>query len=206
MDELFNLPINVFEHISDEDLAIRVQQGEVELFGVLMNRYTEKLTRYGKKFLSNADNIDDIVQDVFIKTYQNIQSFNTSLKFSSWIYRIAHNAFVNGLRKQQKSAMLMPDFDLDVFISHHTYVDPKIEERDYKELTSMIEQGLETLKPKYKEVIVLHYIENLSYKDISDILQIPVGTVGIRIMRAKEQLKKIYTDMHMDVEKYIHTT
>ncbi len=192
--------------MSDEEVATRIQKGEAELLRVLMHRYTDKLTRYGRKFLSNADNIDDIVQDVFIKTYQYIQSFDASLKFSSWIYRIAHNAFVNGLKKQQRGPILMPDFDLDVFISHQRYVDPKIEEREYAELIQMIEQGLEKLKPKYKEVIILYYLENMSYKDISDILQVPTGTVGIRVMRAKEQLKKIYTDMKMDVEKYIHTT
>jgi len=202
MEELYIPPI----HVSDEELATRIQKGEAELLGVLMQRYTDKLTRYGRKFLSNTDNIDDIVQDVFIKTYQYIQSFDTSLKFSSWIYRIAHNAFVNGLKKQQKGPILMPDFDLDVFMSHTAYLDPKIEEREYAELTQMIEQGLEKLKPKYKEVIILYYLENMSYKDISDILQVPTGTVGIRVMRAKEQLKKIYTDMKMDVEKYIHTT
>lgn len=193
-------------HVSDEDLAIRVQKGDSEVFGVLMQRYTEKLTRYGKKFLSNSDNIDDIVQDVFIKTYQYIQSFDPSLKFSSWIYRIAHNAFVNGLKKQQRSPLLMPDFDLDVFMSHASYTDPKIEEREYKELILMIEQGLDKLKPKYKEVIILHFIENMSYKDIGDILQIPIGTVGIRVMRAKEQLKKIYTDMNIDLDKHLHHT
>lgn len=198
MDELYTAP----SHVSDEDIVLRVQKGEVELFGVLMHRYTEKLTRYGRKFLSNADNIDDIVQDVCIKTYQYIQSFNPSLKFSSWIYRIAHNAFINGLKKQQKSPILMPDFDLDVFMSHTSYVDPKIEEREYLELTTMIEKGLDALKPKYKEVIILHYVENMSYKDIGDILRIPIGTVGIRVMRAREQLKKIYTDMRIDIEKY----
>lgn len=194
------------EDASDEDIAIQVQQGNSEAFGILMKRYTDKLTRYGKKFLSNMDNIDDIVQDIFIKTYMYIQSFDSKLKFSSWIYRIAHNAFVNGLRKQQKSPLLMPDFDLDVFISHHVYVDPKIEEKEYKELITMIEQGLDQLKPKYKEVIILHYLENMSYKDIGDILQIPVGTVGIRVMRAKEQLQKVYTNMHIDIEKHIHNT
>lgn len=202
MNDLYTFP----HDISDEDVAIRVQKGDTDIFGILMERYTEKLTRYGTKFLSNADNIDDIVQDVFIKTYQYIQSFNPSLKFSSWIYRIAHNAFVNGLKKQQKSSILMPDFDLDVFISHHVYTDPKIEEREYAELRTMIDKGLDMLKPKYKEVIVLHYIEDMSYKDISDILHIPVGTVGIRVMRAKEQLKKIYTTMQIDIETYTHTT
>jgi RNA polymerase sigma-70 factor, ECF subfamily len=198
MEESYIAPI----HVSDEEIVLRVQKGEVELFGVLMHRYTEKLTRYGRRFLSNADNIDDIVQDIFIKTYQYIQSFDPALKFSSWIYRIAHNAFVNGLKKQQKSPILMPDFDLDVFMSHNAYVDPKIEEREYLELTTMIEKGLDLLKPKYKEVLILNYIERMSYKDMSDILQIPIGTVGIRVMRAREQLKKIYTDMHMDIKKY----
>lgn len=197
-------PYTSLTNVSDEDIAIRIQQGDSESFGVIMNRYTEKLTRYGKKFLTNTDNIDDIVQDVFIKTYQYIQSFDPSLKFSSWIYRIAHNAFVNGLRRQQKSPLLMPDFDLDVFMSHSVYVDPKIEEKEYNDLINMIEKGLDKLKTKYKEVIILHYIENMSYKDISDILQIPIGTVGIRVMRAKEQLKKIYTDMNIDLEKHVN--
>lgn len=183
--------------VSDEELALRIQKGDSECFGVLMERYTEKLTRYGRRFLSNLDNIEDIVQDVFIKTFQNMQDFDISLKFSSWIYRIAHNAFVNGLKKQQKSMILMPDFDLDVFMSHHTYADPKIEEREYKELIQMIERGIDTLKTKYKEVIVLHFIENMSYKDISDILRIPIGTVGIRVMRGKMQLKKVYTEMNL---------
>ena len=197
-------PLTSKTSVSDEDIAIQVQQGNSEAFGILMKRYTDKLVRYGKKFLSNSDNIDDIVQDVFIKTYEYIQSFDPKLKFSSWIYRIAHNAFVNGLKRQQRSPLLMPDFDLDVFISHYSYVDPKIEERDYAELITMIEKGLDALQPKYKEVIILHYLENMSYRDIGDILQIPIGTVGIRVMRAKEQLKKIYTDMHIDLEKHIH--
>ncbi|MES2986097.1 MAG: RNA polymerase sigma factor [Patescibacteria group bacterium] len=193
MNEPYLLP----SHISDEELAVRIQKGDSECFGVLMDRYTEKLTRYGKRFLSSLDNIEDIVQDVFIKTFENIQDFDTSLKFSSWIYRIAHNAFVNGLKKQQKSALLMPYFDLDIFMSHHVYTDPKIEEREYKELTQMIEKGLDKLKPKYKEVIILHFIENMSYKDISDILRIPIGTVGIRVMRGKQQLREIYTEMEI---------
>lgn len=199
MNELYVTP----REVSDEELALKIQKGDSECFGVLMERYTEKLTRYGKKFLSNADNIEDIVQDVFIKTFQNIQDFDTSLKFSSWIYRIAHNAFVNGLKKQQKSMVLMPDFDLDIFMSHHKYVDPKIEEREYKELTQMIEKGIDSLKQKYKEVIVLHFLENMSYKDISDILRIPIGTVGIRVMRGKEQLKKIYTEMDIKPKEEI---
>ncbi len=83
--------------LSDEQLAVLVQNGDKEKFGVLMERYQGKLFRYGKKFLSNEDNIEDVVQDVFIKTYQNIQSFDSTQRFSPWIYRIAHNTYVNAL-------------------------------------------------------------------------------------------------------------
>ncbi len=183
---------------SDEQIVVRIQQGDIEQFGVLMERYNAKLARYGKKFLSDGENITDIVQDIFVKTYQNIQNVDTSLKFSSWIYRIAHNAFVNGLKKQQRSSI--PYFDLDIFVPHQTPEDPVLSEHEYKKMKEMIDLGLNELKPKYKEVIILHYLEEFSYKEISDILQVPIGTVGIRVMRAKESLRKIYEKMNIHYE------
>lgn len=175
---------------TDEEIALAVQAGDKEKFGLLMERYNQKLSRYGRKFLSNKDNIEDIVQDVFISSFQNINSFDVSLKFSSWIYRIAHNAFVNGLKKKQRS--FIPHFDFDLFLSHHVEEDPAIAERERKEMKKIIEIGLDKLKPKYREAIVLHYLEELSYKEISDVLEVPIGTVGIRVMRGREELKKIY--------------
>src|SRR3954468_17989992 len=97
---------------SDEEVAKLIQQGDKEKFSILMQRYEKRLLRYGKKFLSDKENIEDIVQDVFMNTYQNIKSFDSSLKFSSWIYRIAHNAFVNGLRKKNRNP-LVNIFDFD---------------------------------------------------------------------------------------------
>jgi RNA polymerase sigma-70 factor (ECF subfamily) len=180
--------------LSDEAIASLVQNGDSEKFGILMERYDNKLSRYGKKFLARSEHIEDIVQDTFINAYQNINNFDTSLKFSSWIYRIAHNGFVNGLRKAQRSAL--PNFDLDIFLAHYVTEDPATVEREdaerITEMQNMIEHGLEQLKPKYREVLVLHYIEGLGYKEIADVLQVPIGTVGIRVKRAKETLKKFY--------------
>ncbi len=180
---------------TDEEIARLVQQGEKEQFGTLMKRYEKKLSRYGTKFLSSKDNIDDIVQDVFISTFKNIHSFNLSLKFSPWIYRIAHNAFVNKLKQQR---MYLPSFDFDTLVSHLVYEDPKEEEREYEAMQKMIEIGLEALKPKYREIIILHYLEDFSYKKISDILQVPIGTVGIRVKRGREMLKKICEKMNQE--------
>jgi RNA polymerase sigma-70 factor, ECF subfamily len=105
-----------FSSLTNEQIVLLIQQGDKEKYGLLMTRYDKKLSRYGRKFLSEKENIEDIVQDVFISAFQNINNFDTSLKFSSWIYRIAHNAFVNGLKYQQRSAIL--GLDLDTFVSH----------------------------------------------------------------------------------------
>ena len=172
---------------SDEAIAVEVQLGNADLFGVLVERYEQKLLRYGRKYLSRREDIEDMVQDTFISAYRNIQSFNTSLRFSPWIYRIAHNAFVNALRKNDRGLVLM---DFDTLLSYHVKDETVETERDVAELRSMLDHGLEKLPAKYREVLVLHYFEDLSYKDIGDVLKIPLGTVSIRIKRAKEELRK----------------
>ena len=182
--------------LTDEQIALLIQKGQIEKFGVLMKRYDQKLVRYGSRFLAGKENIEDIVQDIFLKTYQNIQSFNSSLRFSSWIYRIAHNSFVNELKKQKNNPISY--IDLDILVSHPVYEGPTIEEKELENYKKMIEIGLNQLRPKYKEILILHFLEELSYKEISDILRVPIGTVGIRLKRAKESLKLTYQKMNYE--------
>jgi RNA polymerase sigma-70 factor, ECF subfamily len=184
---------------TDEHLAMLVQKGDKEKFGVLMERYEAKLFRYARKFLSGHANIEDVVQDVFIKTYQSIQSFDTSQKFSPWIYRIAHNTFVNQLKRFSKSRLSF--FDFDTFIPHAVYEDTAMTEQEQAEMKKMVDKGLEMLSPDYKEIVILYYLEELSYKEIADVLRIPVGTVGVRIRRAKESLRKAYQKLNIQFEK-----
>lgn len=172
----------------DEILCEQVQKGDKEVFGELVDRYQKKLSRYGRKFLLSTENIEDLVQEVFIKAYQNIQSFDLKQKFSPWIYRIAHNTFINELKKHARTPLSL--FDFDTLIPHLAYDDPAIKEREQKELRVLIDQSLEKLSPKYREIIVLYFLEELNYKEIADILHVPTGTVGIRLARAKKQLKK----------------
>lgn len=176
--------------MTDEQLVALVQKGNNNQFGVLVERYEEKLLRYGRKFLARHEDIQDIVQDVFVSSYQNIQNFDTTQRFSPWIYRIAHNAFVNRLKKNTYNPLVLIDFD--TMISHPVYEDPAPLEREQKEMRVMIDKALEELQPKYREVLILHFLEDMSYKEISDILQIPSGTVGIRLKRAKQALKTVY--------------
>jgi RNA polymerase sigma-70 factor (ECF subfamily) len=174
--------------MTDEELASLIQQGDRELFGQIMDRYTDKLSRYGRRFLSSTDHIEDIVQDVFIKTYQNIQGFDTTRRFSSWIYRIAHNAFVNALRDRSKEPVTL--FDFDTLLAHTAYENPVEQKKEDDEMRVLVQKGIENLVPIYREVVTLYYFEGMDYQQISDILEIPIGTVGIRLSRAKVLLKK----------------
>lgn len=177
--------------LTDEQIAAAVQTGDVEAFGELMERYEVKLWRYGRKFLAREEDIGDLVQDVFIKVYEHIQSFDTSLRFSPWIYRIAHNVFVNELKR--KSRYTFASFDPDVILP---FIPAKESTDDLalgNELKEEMEAYVGELAAKYREVIVLHYFEHLSYQEISDVLQVPVSTVGVRILRAREKLKVAYT-------------
>lgn len=176
---------------SDETIAIKVQNGDSEAFGFLIERYEERLKRYGRKFLNTREDIEDIVQEVFIKAYTHIQSFDPEQRFSPWIYRIAHNEFVNELRKKSRQplAFFDPDIILPFVISSETTDGPT----EQAELKKMMEEFLVELDEKYREPLVLFFYEDLSYQDISEVLHIPVTTVGVRISRAKDKLKNLYT-------------
>src|SRR5665213_1490393 len=97
--------------ITDEHLARLVQHDNHPALAALMDRYAPKLLRYGHRFLAGDDEIGDIVQDVFVTVYQNIHDFDATRRFSPWIYRIAHNAFVDALRKRAKGPVYGIDFD-----------------------------------------------------------------------------------------------
>ena len=171
----------------DEEIADLVQSGSIELFGVLVDRYEDKIKRYGRKFLSGTEDIEDIVQNIFIKAYKNIQSFDSKRKFSSWIYRIAHNEFVNELKRKKREPLRFfdPDVIFPLLVSNEK---ENIHDIDKE----MLDKCLDKLSAKYKEPIVLRYFQELSYKEISDILSIPVSTVGIRLKRGIKKIKEIY--------------
>lgn len=175
--------------VTDEELARRVQLGDKAAFSALFRRYEPRILRYGRTFLFQYEDIEDAVQDVFIKTYVNINSFDATRKFSSWIYRIAHNTFINVIKKKGREPIAF--LDLDAFFQLTPVSEPKAPSRiEQLEVQYNLEQSLTALEPKYREPLVLYYIEEKSYKEIADILRIPVSTVGVRISRAKALLRR----------------
>ena len=178
--------------LSDEKIAEAIQSGEAEAFGEITSRYELKLKRYARRFLSLKEDVDDLVQDVFIKAYTNIQSFDPSLRFSPWIYRIAHNTFVNELKRKQRVGFGV--FDADIVLPFLPAKETSDADTLNEELKVEMEKVIDKLSPKYREVVVLHYYEELSYAEISDVLRISVSSVGVRMTRARQKLRELYNE------------
>lgn len=189
--------VNAMSHlsasdISDEDIARQVQAGDVNAFGELVDRYEGKLKRYGRKFLGNPDDIDDIVQDVFLRAYQNIQGFDVSRRFSPWIYRIAHNRYVNALRSGKRLMFVT----IDEVFPHPRAKEQTDTELQRSETKEMVNAWISELVPSDREILLLYYDGELDYNAISDVLRIPVSTVGVRLMRARKKLRAVAEKHH----------
>ncbi len=172
---------------TDEEIARDVQRGNGAAFGGLLDRYEEKLFRYGRRFLREDDDVHDAVQEAFIKAYVNIQSFDLSRRFSPWIYRIAHNEFVNALKKRRETVSLS---DFDAIFPHPVAKEATDDVAEAAELRRLLNGGLAKLDAKYREPLVLYYFEDMDYKEIAEVLHIPVATVGVRLKRGREALLK----------------
>ena len=178
------------EQKSDEELAQLILLDK-DYFLYLARRYEAKLLRYIIRISGVAhEEAEDILQDVFIKVYKNINNFDPDLKFSSWIYRITRNETISHHRKKESKLDKMK-VDIEDNYLENISSDLNLEkEVDLQYLKERIEKALSKLEPKYSEVLILKFIEEKDYREISDILQKPMGTVATLINRAKGKLKE----------------
>lgn len=176
--------------LSDEELVQQTLK-QPDVYGILITRYKDKLLRYVRRISHcSKDDVEDILQDIFIKAYKNIAGFDTTLSFSSWIYRIAHNESVNFIRLNHKKIIheYSSDNTVEETLFHKIAENPEQEHTfDTKLDADFVHKVLDTLDEKFKSVLVLRFIEDKDYKEISDILQKPQGTVATLINRAKKQ-------------------
>lgn len=169
---------------SDEQLVEEVREGNKELYIHIIERYQDKLYRYVVYLIRKKDDAEDVVQDTFIKAYINLNGFNINKKFSSWIYRIAHNEAMNKIGKYKKEVKMIDNYD----IAGTQNIE---EEYGNKEIRKMALSCLDEMPLMYSEPLALYYLDDKSYEEISDILHVPMGTVATRINRAKSLMKLI---------------
>jgi len=178
---------------TDEEL-VNLALGDENYFIYIIKRYKGKLYNYIRRLTNlDAEDIEDVLQDVFIKVYQNLNDFDLDLKFSSWIYRIAHNQTISHYRRA-KARPHGNAIDLDNEFIKNLASDFNIEKNmDINLLRKGIYKILDGLNEKYREVLVLKFFEEKNYKEISDIIKKPVGTVASLLNRAKREFREELT-------------
>lgn len=161
-----------------------------EVFGVLIERYEAKLDRYLRRLgLGKKEDREDVLQDTFIKVYRNLNGFDRSLSFSSWIYRIAHNECMSWYRKRSVRPEGHLHTESETVLENITTALETDAEAKQSLDASQIERALEKLDKRYRDVIVLRHFEFKEYQEISDILKIPIGSVATLLHRARKKLK-----------------
>ena len=174
---------------TDEQIVVLTLKNQ-DYYLCLMKRYEAKLLNYILK-ISNISREDgeDILQEVFIKSYQNLNDFDLNFKFSNWIYSIAHNATISAFRKKKvrPQTVSWEDKDLNNILESTLDVEnTSLQKLTYKQILKIINQ----LPLKYKDVLILKFVEGKDYREISDILHKPMGTIATLINRAKKSLKQ----------------
>jgi RNA polymerase sigma-70 factor (ECF subfamily) len=186
--------------MTDEE-AVALALKEKAFFGHIVLRYEDKLSSYIRRLgIHNEEDRQDVLQNIFIKVYRNLNGFDTSLSFSSWIYRIAHNEAISFYRMKnvRPEGHLVGDSDDVLALVSNTETDA---EKQYDEQLNAEEvtSALYALDPKYRDPLILRFFEHKEYEEISDILKIPSGTVGTLIYRGKQELKKKLRTSHIHV-------
>lgn len=171
-----------------------------EAYEELLSRYQKRLFAYIFHLVGNRDEAEDILQNVFSKMYKNIGDFDTSRKFSSWVYRIAHNESINFLKRKNKRYMVSwEDINTNKDKLDTASNDELPEEKwEHLEIVREVDKALEKLPEKYKQVLTLRYFQEYSYEDIGRILKKPVNTIGTLINRAKKKLLEVVEKQRND--------
>lgn len=177
------------QHKTDEQLvALTLKEREMFLF--LMQRYEQKLMHYIYRISSSSkEDAEDILQDVFMKAYSSLQGFDQKKSFSSWLYRITHNETISHFRKKKARPSIAIDVDDLARFADELNLSDALDTRLLQEQVRAI---MNELDDKYRDVLVLKYLEGKSYDDIAAIIRKPKGTVGTLINRAKKKFTTLY--------------
>jgi RNA polymerase sigma-70 factor (ECF subfamily) len=179
--------------LTDENLIIKFQNGDVQAFDILVKRYKDRLLNFVYRFVGNRADAEDIIQETFIKVYKNKHLYNPTAKFITWLFTIASNVAKSELRKRRiRNAFSISNFiggkkDQDIIYKGEdpeTLADSVVKEE-------YIHKAISKLPKEFREVIILRDIQEFSYEEISEILKVPIGTVKSRVNRGRERLQKL---------------
>ena len=190
------ISLNNIQSLTDVELIAKAISGREDGFEELVRRYQRPITNYVFRMLNDYDSSLDVTQEVFIKVYNSLERYSSEYKFSTWLYRIAHNAAIDYIRRRSPNEQSIETENKDgAYQLQIESPNPTPEqERERSEWRTEIEAVVKCLPSVYRELILLRHAQDLSYDEIAEITNLPLGTVKNRLFRAREMMREIFIE------------
>ncbi len=188
-----------YASIDDQQLAAQAAQGREGAYRELLRRYERPIFSLVYRMVRDRSLAEDLAQEAFIRAFNAIDSYNPRYKFSSWIFKIANNHTIDHLRKKRLDTVSIDgsphastsEEAVQTRVVVESTAETPEEFVENRELGSLIEQAIGELRPEYRNVVLLRHVEGYTYDEISDILDLPLGTVKTYLHRARGELKQL---------------
>jgi len=191
-----SLVISPVGSLTDGELITRSIRGLEDSFEELVRRYQRPIAGYVFRLIGDYEASLDVTQEVFIKVYNSLERYRSDYKFSTWLYRIAHNAAIDHLRRNsinpQSIETESPDGTYQLQLE--SPLPSPEQDRERSEWKAEIKAVIKLLPPAYRELILLRHSQDLSYDEIAEVTGLPLGTVKNRLFRAREMMREIFLD------------
>jgi RNA polymerase sigma-70 factor (ECF subfamily) len=183
--------------LSDERLVELSLEGDEDAFGILVQRYQRRLAAFLSQLVGDMELARELAQEAFVRAWSALERFDPRYRFSTWLFRIAHNLGIDQLRRRrlqttplyrtdsegEEVEVVVPDLDKDP-LGH----------LENRALASELRQIIDGLRPEYRELVLLRHFAGLSYQEIADFTEMPLGTVKNKLFRAHSVLRRALTD------------
>ena len=192
-----------YEHYSDQEIIQKVLSGQTSLFEVIMRRYNQRLYRIQRSYISDEEAIKDTLQQTYLKTFKNLDSFRGEAKFSTWITRIAINEALKYLNRKNRYSDIHEVSGVIAGKSHPDDNKNTPEENMIQsDLQHLLEEAIDQLSPKYRSVYMMREIEGMNTEETAKCLEISKSNVKVRLHRAKKKIQKKLEEKVADTDVF----
>lgn len=184
--------------LSDAEVVRLANEGRAAAFRELVRRYERPVFALVYRMVRNRETAEDLTQDTFVKVLNHIDRYSPDFKFSSWLFKIAHNLTIDALRRKQLETVSLDgsayadteDAAQETALEVASEQESPLEEVEARELGSAIERAIGALRPEYRSCVLLRHVEGRSYEEIAATLDLPLGTVKTYIHRGRQALRR----------------
>ena len=193
----------------DKELVVRALDGEEAAYRELLERFRRPLFSLIYRMIGDREQAEDLAQESFVKAFNNLDSYNPSYRFSSWLFKIANNHAIDHLRRARLPTVSIhgsphaanPEREEETRIVLEAHDESPEQEMLALELGGEIEEAIARLRPDYRTAVILRHIESRPYEEIAEIMDVPIGTVKTFLHRARAELREVLAHLKEEEEK-----